>query len=255
MATPRHLRNAPISEAIVDFRVQAREGITTEQLSKAHSTLADRFPEQIEVWSGRANIQWPAGVRASPTMTHEGAATGFHFKSADGLDIAQFRVDGFTYNRLGPYTSWETIYPLVMELWATYVETAQPHMISRLAVRYLNRIDLSEYFDIPVNLDEFSSALTALPRIPDGLPNTVSRFLTRVTIHDKQQGIAAHVSQAVDLDKTSRQPVVLLDIDAFNPSHIEPASDQIAGTLESLRELKNRVFFGSLTENAVRRFE
>lgn len=51
---------------------------------------------------------------------------GLFLKAADELTIAQFRPDGFTVNRLRPYTGWSAILPEVLELWDIYVRVAKP---------------------------------------------------------------------------------------------------------------------------------
>lgn len=64
-------------------------------------------------------------------MTQE-SLIGYRFISSDSKQVAQFRVDGFTFNRLAPYTAWNEIVPQVFELWGHYTRTAQPQMIVRV---------------------------------------------------------------------------------------------------------------------------
>ena len=40
--------------------------------------------------------------------------------SSDEKQVTQFRLDGFSFNRLRPYTGWETCYPEVMRRWAFF---------------------------------------------------------------------------------------------------------------------------------------
>ena len=64
-------------------------------------------------------------------------------RSQDDLTVAQFRADGFTMNRLKPYTGWAMLLPQVLDLWDAYVTVAQPAHVARVALRYINRLDLS----------------------------------------------------------------------------------------------------------------
>lgn len=48
---------------------------------------------------------------------------------------------------------------------------------------------------------------------------------------------------------------VLLDIDAFTQSEFEPTDQQVWTVLEQLRVLKNRAFFGTITEKAAELYE
>jgi uncharacterized protein (TIGR04255 family) len=42
------------------------------------------------------------------------------------LDVAQFRRDGFTVNRLAPYTGWQRLKALATELLPLFLEHARP---------------------------------------------------------------------------------------------------------------------------------
>jgi uncharacterized protein (TIGR04255 family) len=248
MARIRHLSKAPITEVIVDFRVKARQGLQVEEFQALKPELSDRFPEMAEQRHMKAELR--IGAKEGPVQqATDLGVRGLLFKSADGCEIAQFRIDGFTFNRLHPYTSWAEISPFAFELWSAYVRIAQPEMVTRLALRYLNHIDL------PRSLADFDEVMVAPPPIPDSLPQHVSKFLTRVTIHDEEHDMIAHVTQAFEGAQASAQAKLILDIDAFREKDVAIDSEDVGGTFAVLHEFKNRVFFESLTEEAIGRME
>jgi uncharacterized protein (TIGR04255 family) len=247
MPVPRHLRNAPITEAIFDFRVKARAGLRGEEFAPLHPQLASRFPKIEDRRGLQATFAVVKG-KSQPPLVQDLGMQGYFFKSADEKTIAQFRVDGFTLNRLPPYTSWGELFPLVIELWRLYSALARPEVITRLAVRYINRIPFPPG---PVKLETY---LRSAPVIPPELPQHVSSFLTRVTIHDPDRNIAAHVAQALEAD-ASGQPAVIFDIDAFKQDEFAGDDPAIEETLNRLRDFKNLIFFSSLTEETIRKFE
>jgi len=248
MPASRHLQSAPISEAIIDFRVKARPDFHAEEFSALKSSLADRYPKVDEQRGQEFKFDITNGKGPSSHIQDLGLR-GYFFRSMDGKNIAQFRVDGFTFNRLRPYTSWDELFPQAMELWNMYSGIAMPQVITRLAVRYINRIPL------PPGDITFETYLRAAPIIPAELPQTVSSFLTRVTIHEPTAGIAAHVTQALETHPTDPGPSVILDIDAFKESEFAVNDPEIGETLNRLREFKNLIFFGSLTEEILRQFQ
>src|SRR2546422_8360889 len=177
MPDPRHLRNAPISEAIFDFRVKARAGFRGEEFAPLQSQLANRFPKM----EPRRGLQATFAViegKGRPPVVQDLGLQGYFFKTSDEKTIAQFRVDGFTFNRLHPYTSWKELFPQALDLWRLYASVSKPEVITRLAVRYINRLPL------PAGAITFESYLRTAPVIPSELPQYLSSFLTRVTIHD-----------------------------------------------------------------------
>ena len=248
MTEPRHLEHAPITEALIDFRVKAWAGFRVEEFANLRVRLADRFPKVEERRDLKATFGIVQGEGQPPVMEDLGLQ-GYFFKSPDERTIAQFRVDGFTFNRLPPYTRWEELFPQAMELWDFYVSISKPEVITRLAVRYINRIVLPPG---PVN---FETYLRAAPVIPPELPQYVSSFLTRVTIHDPTTGNAAHVAQALEANASGQQLAVILDIDAYREQEFAIDDPAIWETYSQLRAFKNRIFFNSVTDAVLREFE
>ena len=135
MARIRHLPNAPIREALIDLRVELPEDLKADQFFVLKDRLAGRYPQseelrQLEVLLFRRGQPAPA--------TPEDTRRGLLLRSNDKVDIAQFRVDGFTFSRLKPYTSWDKIRDEARQLWDMYVEVAATRAVTRIAVRYIN---------------------------------------------------------------------------------------------------------------------
>ncbi len=68
--------------------------------------------------------------------------------------------------------------------------------------------------------------------------------------------MAAHIAQALEAGATGKQAAAILDIDAFMQREFANMGDPaIKQTFGRLREFKNRIFFNSLPEQTLRRFE
>lgn len=247
MATQRHLPSAPIKEAIIDFRVKARRDFQPRDFERLKVDLSTRFPQVAEQSTGTITFQLtPTGVQ--PPLVEQGGFKGLVFHSQDKKLLAQFRIDGLTLNRLKPYTSWDELRPIAIELWGLYCSIARPEGVTRLALRFINEILL------PSEKDPLSRYITMAPLVPAELPREVSAFFTRTTLHDRERDLAAHVSQAFGSNPASRL-VYVLDIDAFREGAWTPSDPDIEATLEALRALKNLIFFNGLTETMLRQFE
>src|SRR5579864_1452406 len=136
MAVLRRLANAPITEAIVDFRVTLPPGFEVEAFTSLKGKLRDTYPVVEERRLFEARFEMKEG-KALPPDTEEKGLQGYFFQSEDRRNIAQFRRDGFTYNRLAPYTSWGDLQPEALRLWDLYAEVAAPEKLDRLALRYI----------------------------------------------------------------------------------------------------------------------
>jgi len=246
MAKQRHLNNAPIVEAIIDFRVKLPSGYNVTEFSSLKKTLSKDYPQMNESWTFEEEIM-VKGKQIEQIVKDRGLR-GYFFKSSDGKNVAQFREDGFTLSRLKPYSDWETVLAEAKKLWSLYLKTASPELITRLATRYINRMD------IPLPINNFRQYLTAPPIIPKSLPQRVSRYLTRVTIVDPDD-IMANIIQALERSSKPGHVAIILDIDVYKQMEAGFPENQIWPTFEKLRNLKNRIFFDSITEETAKLFE
>lgn len=251
MARERHLNNAPIAEAIIDFRVKLSSDFKIQKFEPLKEELRDRYPKSEESHAFEGGIEIKKGKLSSTTVKDMGLK-GYFFKSADEKQIAQFKNDGFTFNRLRPYTRWEEIIKEAKSLWEIYVDKASPELVTRIAVRYINRLE------IPFKTDKFSHYLVAPPDIPAGLPSDikVDGFFNRIVISDLKQDIKANIIQALEKKGAdSRFLVIILDIDVYKIQDYNIDNITIWETFEELRNMKNHIFFNSLTDETLRLFE
>jgi uncharacterized protein (TIGR04255 family) len=244
MARPRaHLSNAPIAEAVIDFRVLRREAITAEQFGDLSAAVGVEYANRSPMTSIEARFGIEGGRPVDPVQLQ--AAVGWAYQAQSA--IAQFRVDGFTFSKLEPYTTWEQVFGEAGRLWRIYVQISQPPEISRLAVRYINRLRLPA----PAELGQY---LEAPPVLPPPIPQTVREFLMRAVVEDGI-GASAILIEALEPALDPSTVPLLLDIDAFREVSLRPDDATVAGVFEQLRRLKNDIFFATVTERTVEMFE
>lgn len=120
----------------------------------------------------------------------------------------------------------------------------RPSKIVRVASRFINRIPLppGESFE--------KTFATTFALAPD-LPQAVAGFLLRVVIPFEQEQVMAIVTQSLDAGGTE----CIFDLDVFAEQPEGFSQDEAWNKLESLREVKNRLFFGSLTPAALDQFK
>lgn len=247
MAKQRHLDNAPIVEAIIDFRVRLAPTFDLTGFISPGQTLHPEYPKMEEKREFATGIQL-ANNRVQPLFEDKGLM-GYFFRSEDGKNVVQFRKDGFTFSRLKPYTEWETVCAEAKRLWELYRAKASPELVTRIAVRYINRLT------IPLPISDFADYLTAPPMIPETLPQDVNQFMTRVLVRDVITDIQANIVQALDKGAKSDEVAIILDIDVYKQQESGLDESKIWPTFEQLRELKDRIFFDSISERTARLFE
>lgn len=237
------LSKAPIVEGLIDIRVERSAGATIAALKAACDELAAEFPSKIELrhWAGQISLA-PQELPSISTAVDE--PNGFLLRSTDEKWVVQFRLDGFTVSRLQPYGTWDELKGKASALWAKYTEAVKPTKVVRIATRFINRVQL------PLG-ESFEKTFLTNFVIGPSLPQSVAGYLLRVVIPFEDQNAIAIVTQSLEGNSTD----CILDLDAFSEQPQGIAENEMWEKLDCLREVKNRLFFGSFTEAALERFK
>ncbi len=244
-----HLPRAPIVEAVIDIRGRAEvpwEESTIEVQLKAQLPDYPRLSSHREF---RHEVKMAPGQQPQQSLEDMGWK-GLRLQSTDKLHIAQFNRDGFVFSRLHPYESWQQLIREGMRLWKIHKELARPSEVQRLGLRFINRILLS-----PKDLN-FEDYLNAPPKPPDHLDLPFHGFF-----HNDTLAIPGY-RYAINIIRTIQQPQlpepdrigIILDHDVFTLEPFEVQQEVLERRLAEMRWLKNKVFFGSITDKALATF-
>jgi uncharacterized protein (TIGR04255 family) len=163
--------------------------------------------------------------------------------------VAQFRVDGFTFSKLEPYTTWDSVFAEALRLWAVYVKVADPSEVVRIAVRYINRLQVP----VPAQISDY---LEAPPLVPPPISQQLRQFLFRFVIDDVSRDASAVIMQASEPLIGPEAIVLFIDIDAFKENlAAAPDDSRLRGMFLQLRDLKNEIFYASITERTAEMYK
>ncbi len=231
--------HAPIVEAVLDIRVKLADDVTLESLSKVGAGVEDAYP----IRQDRMQFESELTLGTDIAMATRQSKTGYFFFSTDERQSFQARLDGFTFSRLAPYTGWESFSAEARKLWEHYQSVVSIDAVTRLAVRYINRLDLPPLVD-------FKEYLQTLPEVSPALPQGLSGYFMQLQIpQDDIQGMLV-LSQAMLPPSSPSVISVLLDIDLFRDTKIPSDNEAIWKFYEELRARKNFIFESCLTDKA-----
>ncbi|MHB8634785.1 MAG: TIGR04255 family protein, partial [Thermoplasmatota archaeon] len=235
------LQRPPIIEALLDVKVVPAETLELSALEALHGAVAERYPSKRIHKSAQASVRFGPDGQIEVDQTPP-SAQGFVFSSADGLALFQPRIDGMTFNRLKPYPGWEAFVAEAKLLWTAYSDAAHPTRVTRIGLRYVNRLDL------PLPIADLGQHLHTLPKIADELDVDFEDMLMRLVLRDPGTGLVAILTQAIDrgVGDPGKLPLVL-DIDVVMPEPLEVGSDQLWTKVEAMHAFTKRIFFESLT--------
>lgn len=240
-----HLSKAPIVEAVIDFRGKLPSDFKLDAFQPLRTQLAQDYPGFEEQQIVQQTIKHEAGSAAEVSTRFSGLH-GYRLLSRDGKNVVQLRRDGFTFSRLSPYTRWDEVFAEAWRLWSLYVDAAKPVEVSRIAVRYINRM----LFPLPFsNPEEY---LKAPPMTAEGWPTEMRAFLSRVVMYEPKSDVSVNVIQALEPQVPGQSDVaIIFDIDAYEDLSLPRDDVTIAERFGKLRDMKNRVFFKGLTTKAI----
>jgi uncharacterized protein (TIGR04255 family) len=179
---------------------------------------------------------------AQAELLAEGAL-GWRYEREDGSEVLQLRRNGLTYSILKNYPGWHVLREEVRDAWRDFLAVSGPVNISRLAVRYINAIN------IPLGAD-YDEYLTTGPRVPKSVPPIVTSFMQRVLVPFEEESAIAIITQTLEVPASA-----VLDIDVFTECSLEGTAVDIWPRLDKLRGIADRIFFSSLTEKVLQSYK
>lgn len=251
MQSPPHLQNAPIAEAVVEFRVRLPRAATADTFAAFGDRLKGNFPKTQRIQYVAADLRFESEGVVKNDVSN--TLIGIRLDDPAGHWVVQGKSDGLAVSRLPPYESWDDLVDMVQKVWPVYTEVFQPDAVLRLGVRFINRIPLP--IGEAVDLD---SILKGAPQIPPALPQVLSEFVTRIVLPVPSEGIVITIVQALspappEIGGTGGH--IVLDIDVGCAQTFDLYSAEMWEKLNMMRTTKNRAFFGSLQDDTWKKFQ
>lgn len=188
---------------------------------------------------------------APPQMSVRHEIQSLQFLHDDEKQLVQVRAEGFSFNRLAPYTGLDDYLPEIERTWKMFIKLAAPVQIRTVRLRYINRMLLP----VSTNGVELQDYLKIGPRLPDETRFTLVGFL------DQQAAVENATGNRVNIVLTGRpeeneQAPIIFDITAECPTKAEIQNwAWLLDQIQSLRALKNHIFKNTLTEKCLSLFQ
>jgi len=247
-------KKAPITEAIIDLRVTLPEETRVEALRDLHARLPDTYEAPKDVFEALAQIDL-AGP--SPITRTERSHQGYRFDRADAKRVLTVKLDGFSYSFLPPYDRWESFRGEAKQLWDIYRDRYGPTLVTRVAVRYINRINVPLRSADPKGSLRLEDFFRTYPQITEGLAHhAMAGFIMQVQVPQLDIESILMLNQAVVQPEEPGVLSVVLDLDLFRGVQWDPNDDErLWGFLDQLRARKNEAFEASITDNTRKLFK
>ncbi|MBW4661837.1 MAG: TIGR04255 family protein [Drouetiella hepatica Uher 2000/2452] len=241
------LKAAPSIEAVIHWQAHAGKKLESEALK---AELTQRLPD-YPILQPQQDVQ--IGAVGAPDGSSEVFQriqwSGFRLQDEQNRHVAQFTLNGVAFSRLEPYEEWISFQTEAFRFWHIFLELAEPTVIQRLGVRYINRIPLD-------NGEQPSLYLNTVPPAPSGLELPTESFFHQDTY--RVPGYPYHINWVRTIQPEGTDPAngraLIVDIDVFTTELLQLDQDTLIQQLKEMRWLKNKVFFSCITDTALARF-
>lgn len=231
-------KRPPITEAVIELRLE--QPLPRTEVEKLLQRFRGEygFSEDFVAYEVRVN---PAGRRAD----FEEQSSGYKLSSADQADVLLITSAHLSCARLAPYVGWQTFRGRAEDHWRTWKRVAGYRKISRIGVRFINRIDIPAALGEIVEIQNFlrvypeASAVKHIQRYAMQMSGPLEEENCRMVINSSSvpSPLVDHIS-------------VVLDIDISRQSDVPQRDNEIWGLIDKIRVHKNRTFEESITDRS-----
>ncbi len=228
----------PITEAVIDFRFDSQ--FTDEQIEKLRQSFSKIFDEEQEISQFQVKYDF-AKMNASLSKK---VIDGYKLNKKAMDDIFIISRQSITTSRLAPYPGWEEFLRTSQENWQRARETIGYKTISRIGIRYINRIDIPRIEGAEfINLEDYFNFYLNTPNIPMKLVSFSGIGDFESVSGDFKMKIITSPIQGPSTIFFS----FLLDIDLYLDHDVPQRDDKVVEQLTRMRALKNEVFESCIT--------
>ena len=231
-------------EVVFEILIKEDNEFQVSRLLTEDKEFRNRFPaiENIRMFEG----QIPVDENKEGALINK--LYGYTYKSADGKELAQFRSNGFAYNKLGDYPGGDEYIKSALSAWALYAKCNPNASITRLGLRFINVItvngfdgDYQKYFWVYLNHS-------------DAIGN-IDMFQYRYSKDFPELGCKAVVGFNPAASTESNQAKFLFDIDVLKDGNVAKDEMSINDAFMLMRNCKNMIFFATLNNKLLEQYK
>lgn len=233
---------APITEAVIEIKFKS--SADSADLEKVRQRLGSAYPQHQNVQTLSLNVNLPEGQPDAP-VTKIDRTPGHRLASVDMTELLVMFDSAFIVSQLAPYTGWDSFLSRFVRDWAAWKRVMGYREISRIGVRYINRID------IPVagQVVPYEDFLNVYPKLPQPF-QLVAAYAVQAVLPLEEIGCKLTLNSAAVPSPILGHSSYLFDQDIANEDDPPQSDEAIVVLLNSIRIEKNKVFEACITDRA-----
>lgn len=239
------LENPPVVAAMFQIHFDS-SNLKLEDFSKFDNSIKELgFPKRADGIEASLNVDQsriPLG-KSKISATSDAKLIHYSYSSDDNKKKLTLSVSNITYIDESDYGGWESFADSVINILSKLDSILEHRTIKRTSIRFLNQFnfdqfdDPTEYFKVVISSTEDSLSY----------PLAKYAFKTTFKVSDVSHAVVNHF-----LDRVDERYIYILDLDILNSRNYEYAPSIILELLSQLREVKNTIFFDSVTDKLIK---
>ena len=235
-------KKPPITEAVIELRFATP--IDADDIAKVSTALKSLYPLQQPIRDVRVHLNLPSGQQdvttAHPIETH-----GNRLSTEDQTQIVLVWPTMFVFSQLAPYPGWDVFFERFCRDWVVWKRILSYRKITRIGVRYINRIDIPDTAPI-IQHEEY---LNVYPEVP-------AEFQALTAYNVVVQSPLPEIGCMLTLNSSSAPSPLLghaafiVDEDIAKEGDPPQNDDAIYALLNQIRVKKNEIFEACITPRA-----
>jgi len=236
-------KRPPITEAVIAISFGAR--MDPRNLEKADGSFAKLYPEHQDTRNLNVELVMPPRADLAPGTNIKNDEIGHRRSSDDQTQIVIIWPSSFVFSQLAPYPGWGEFFARFARDWVLLKSAVGYRRISRVGVRYINRIDIPIKGDL-IYHEEF---LNIYPRLPEELGSVFAYGIQTQLAYPEIDGRITINSASVPSPLLAHSSF-LFDQDIYKENNIPQNDEGLYNLLNEIHTKKNAVFEACITDRA-----
>jgi uncharacterized protein (TIGR04255 family) len=239
-------KQPPITEAVIEIRFAVPNEDAT--IAKASADFKSHYPQENTVTNVAVQLYLPTGPEIK-TAAQTLEKSGYRRSSTDQTQLLLLWPDNFVISQLAPYPGWDAFFERFSRDWEIWKRAIGYRKISRIGVRYINRID------IPLSgpFLQYEQFLNIYAHLPESL-GPVSSYAVQAQMPLPKIGCKLTLNSGIVPSPVLRHVSFVFDQDIGNEETPPQNDEGIYKLLNEIRVKKNSVFESCVTDQARRLF-
>lgn len=245
-------KDPPIVEAVCELRFQEPGDWDITAVPKFFEHIKNSYPAKPKPFQEQQVEIQPSGYLVKQVTNKT------QFANEEKGETVSVASTLLSVSDLPQYSGWKKFRVRVKSAVSNFLSVIEKVQVSRIGIRYINRIDFNESEGVLENLDKY---FTCIPPLAKGLPSVIANFQGMTELRfDEEPSCSCRINFSKGAEEDERKDVsIFLDIDVGqtlkSPFELTKATvDDIMVLIDKNRTRERDVFEALITDESRKKF-